>query len=109
VIARAGGMPVGQLLEMRNDRVAGISDAPIAADQIRIVVAQRHAARRAAVATQIEEDRGAADERLEVAAVRGRIEAAQDRQQLPLTADPLEKRANARSFHDYDSTRAGLA
>jgi hypothetical protein len=56
-------------------------------------------------AEQVEEDRAAAEERLEVAAERRWIEPPERRQQLALPAGPLEQRTGSRLRLSYSVAR----
>ena len=94
MVASARGVRRGEAIELGDHLVYRVADAPIAADQIGVVVAEHGAvAVQRAAAQQVEEYGAAADERLEVAAAEVRIKTPQHRQQLPFAADPLEKRA----------------
>jgi hypothetical protein len=82
----------GEPLERRGHFVERAPHAPVAGDEIGVVVAQyRAVAVQVSVRNQVEEDGAAADEGFEVASHRVGIEAAQHRQELALAADPLQK------------------
>jgi hypothetical protein len=81
----------GELLEVPDDLAGRVADGLVAADQIAIAVGQKDAmAREPARPEQVEKDRAAAEERLEVAAELRWIEAPERGQQLALAACPLQ-------------------
>jgi hypothetical protein len=78
VIGPTARVPRGQRFQVSNHLVHIIADGQIAADHVRIGVGEdRRAILEQAGDVEIEEDRAAAQERLEIAAEDARIEASQ--------------------------------
>ena len=86
-------MQACERLECRNHGVRIVAHRFVASDEVCVGIGEPHGvARQATRRQEIEEDGAAADEGLLVAREAGRIERAEDRQQLSLAAGPREQR-----------------
>jgi hypothetical protein len=84
----------GEAIELVGDRFRLLAHRLVAADQVGVGIDEQHvAAVEPARRLEIEEHGAAAEERLDVADERARVEAAELRQQLALSTRPFQERA----------------
>ena len=92
-LCAARAMPLRERFKRRDHGLGSISQRAVTANQIRIVVDEpRVPIREPAAVVQIEKDRAAAEERLDVAAEGVGIVLAENGEELPFAASPFQQR-----------------